>query len=75
MKHMAVLMVSTCCDLALPENWVTPMAVKSGCGAIGFPEPTTPSSRNRLIAVVEISVDLVLDALPDLLGAHVRIFH
>jgi hypothetical protein len=69
---LAVLTVSTCCHLALPENWVSPMAVKSGWGAIMFSEPMTCCSRNRLIAVVELIVDLNLDALPDLRGGHSR---
>jgi hypothetical protein len=36
-----------------------------------IPKRLTRSSRNRLNAVV----DLIFDALPDLVGAHVRIFH
>ena len=49
----------------------------ASCGFAGFliPETMTRSSHNRLITVVELIVDLILDALPDLLGAHVRIFH
>jgi hypothetical protein len=35
-----------------------------------IPEPMTRFSRSRLNAVV----DLIFDALPDLLGTHVRIF-
>ena len=68
---LAVLTVSTRRNLALPESWVTPMVVKSPWGAIAIPEPVTRSSRNRLKGVV----DLIFDALPDLVGAHGRIFH
>jgi hypothetical protein len=46
--------------------------MRGSCDFAGFliPGPMTRSSRNRLTAVV----DLIFDALPDLVGAHVRIF-
>jgi hypothetical protein len=68
---LAVLTVSMRRYLALPESWVTPTVVKSPWGAIAIPEPVIRSSRNRLEGVV----DLTFDALPDLGGAHGRIFH
>ena|ERR1035438_7040423 len=48
-------------------------ATRRNCDFARFliPEPVTRSSRNRLNAVV----DLIFDALPDLVGAHGRIFH
>jgi hypothetical protein len=47
-------------------------ATRGSCDFVGFlvPGPMTRSSRNRLKAVV----DLIFDALPDLVVAHVRIF-
>jgi hypothetical protein len=62
--------------LVAPSAASPPGALSVASGSCDFaafliPESMTRSSRNRLKAVV----DLIFDALPDLIGAHARIFH
>jgi hypothetical protein len=54
-----------------PARANKPMAVIASAVGESLGRIMTRSSRNRLKAVL----DLIFDALPDLVGAHVRIFH